>query len=175
MNRSTFSKALQQPVSKASSANTSAGLRNLHQLIQLRWIAVVGQVFTIEVAHFTLHLQLPLSAGIALVLGRCLGCAKILGFGSVVFTGLYVFAKVGCRQRCLGVETKPQSVVRWPVKGARTQTRLQFHQGRHLLAVFARPHQRLNDRWIGSHAVQRLLNRQHVRVFGRGANKVNHR
>ena len=35
MNRSTFSKALQQPVSKASSANTSAGLRNLHQLIQL--------------------------------------------------------------------------------------------------------------------------------------------
>ena len=42
------------------SANTAAGLKNLQQLIQLRWIAVIGQVFTIEVAHYSLGLALPL-------------------------------------------------------------------------------------------------------------------
>lgn len=69
MNRSTFSKALQQPVSKASSANTSAGLRNLHQLIQLRWIAVVGQLLTIQATHYSLGLPLPLQAMLSIVAG----------------------------------------------------------------------------------------------------------
>ena len=45
---------------KARSADAAAGLKNLHQLIQLRWIAVVGQIFTIEVAHYGLQLPLPL-------------------------------------------------------------------------------------------------------------------
>src|SRR5690606_25394491 len=49
------------PVRKARSADTAAGLKNLHQLIQLRWFAVIGQVFTIEVAHYSLGLPLPLS------------------------------------------------------------------------------------------------------------------
>ncbi len=49
-----------RPPRKVHSANAAAGLKNLHQLIQLRWIAVVGQVFTIEVAHYSLRLQLPL-------------------------------------------------------------------------------------------------------------------
>ena len=69
MNRSTFSEALQQPVSKASSANTSAGLRNLHQLIQLRWIAVVGQLLTIQATHYSLGLPLPLQAMLSIVAG----------------------------------------------------------------------------------------------------------
>ena len=54
MNRSTFSEALQQPVSKASSANTSAGLRNLHQLIQLG----VGRIFAVRARD-----QIPYAAG----------------------------------------------------------------------------------------------------------------
>ncbi len=33
---------------------------NMQQLIQLRWIAVFGQVITIAVVHFGLHIQLPL-------------------------------------------------------------------------------------------------------------------
>ena len=69
MNRSTSSKALQQPESKASSANTSAGLRNLHQLIQLRWIAVVGQLLTIQATHYSLGLPLPLQAMLSIVAG----------------------------------------------------------------------------------------------------------
>ncbi|MFT3812040.1 MAG: ATP-binding protein [Acidovorax sp.] len=50
-----------EPPRKVSAADAAAGLKNLYQLIQLRWIAAVGQIFTIEVAHFTLHLQLPLT------------------------------------------------------------------------------------------------------------------
>jgi len=38
----------------------SAGLRNMQQLIQLRWIAVIGQVATILVVHFGLAIPLPL-------------------------------------------------------------------------------------------------------------------
>ncbi|SDM57614.1 two-component system, sensor histidine kinase RegB [Oryzisolibacter propanilivorax] len=48
------------PQHKARSADTTAGLKNLQQLIQLRWLAVIGQVFTIEVAHYGLGLTLPL-------------------------------------------------------------------------------------------------------------------
>lgn len=49
------------PGHKARSADEAAGLKNLHQLIQLRWFAVIGQVFTIEVAHYSLALRLPLA------------------------------------------------------------------------------------------------------------------
>ncbi|AVO50453.1 histidine kinase [Melaminivora suipulveris] len=48
------------PARKARSADAAAGLKNLLQLIHLRWFAVVGQVFTIEVAHYSLNLPLPL-------------------------------------------------------------------------------------------------------------------
>ena len=41
-------------------ADAAAGIKNLRQLIELRWIAVVGQVVTIELAHYSLHLALPL-------------------------------------------------------------------------------------------------------------------
>lgn len=36
------------------------GLENMRQLVQLRWIAVVGQIVTIAVVHFGFHIQLPL-------------------------------------------------------------------------------------------------------------------
>lgn len=36
------------------------GLENMRQLIQLRWIAVVGQIVTIAVVHFGFDLHLPL-------------------------------------------------------------------------------------------------------------------
>ena len=39
---------------------SSAGHGNLLLLIQLRWIAVVGQITTIAVVHFGLHIALPL-------------------------------------------------------------------------------------------------------------------
>lgn len=43
-----------------SPSRESAGARNLQQLIQLRWIAVVGQVLAIAYAHFVLAIDLPL-------------------------------------------------------------------------------------------------------------------
>ncbi len=46
--------------SNVSSSRDRAGLRNMQQLIQLRWIAVVGQVATIFVVHHGLGIALPL-------------------------------------------------------------------------------------------------------------------
>ena len=47
-----------------------AGVRSMHQLVQLRWIALVGQVATILLVHFVL--------GVALPLGTMLGVAACL-------------------------------------------------------------------------------------------------
>jgi len=58
-----------RPPAKAQQADASAGLRNLHQLIQLRWIAVVGQLLTIEATHYSLGMQLPLQSMLAIVGG----------------------------------------------------------------------------------------------------------
>lgn len=41
------------------SADSAAGIKNLQQLVQLRWIAVIGQIATIEVASKVLGLALP--------------------------------------------------------------------------------------------------------------------
>src|ERR1700687_497494 len=38
----------------------STGLDNMQQLIQLRWIAVVGQIITIAVVHFGFQIRLPI-------------------------------------------------------------------------------------------------------------------
>ena len=43
----------------ALSADAAAGLKNLQQLVQLRWIAVIGQIATLEAAHYALGLSLP--------------------------------------------------------------------------------------------------------------------
>lgn len=50
---------LLQQRSTARSADATAGVKNLQQLIQLRWTAVIGQVLTIEMAHYSLGLVLP--------------------------------------------------------------------------------------------------------------------
>ncbi len=42
------------------SSREGAGVRNLRQLIELRWIAVIGQVLAIAYVHFILHIALPL-------------------------------------------------------------------------------------------------------------------
>jgi two-component system, sensor histidine kinase RegB len=57
---------------KAQLADTATGLRNLHQLIQLRWIAVVGQLLTIEVTHYSLGMPLPLEYMLAIVGGMAI-------------------------------------------------------------------------------------------------------
>jgi two-component system sensor histidine kinase RegB len=43
-----------------TSLNDSTGLDNMKQLIQLRWIAVVGQIATIAVVYFGFNISLPL-------------------------------------------------------------------------------------------------------------------
>ncbi|WP_101674858.1 ATP-binding protein [Alloalcanivorax mobilis] len=45
------------------------GRKNLQQLSQLRWIAVLGQVVTIAVAHFGFRIDLPLNYMLAVLLG----------------------------------------------------------------------------------------------------------
>lgn len=64
---------------KARSADAAAGLKNLQQLIQLRWIAVVGQIFTIEVAHYGLQLPLPLREMLMVV-----GCLALYNVTSLL-------------------------------------------------------------------------------------------
>lgn len=44
----------------AAIADDATGLQNMQQLVQLRWIAVVGQVATIAVVHFGFDIRLPL-------------------------------------------------------------------------------------------------------------------
>ncbi|MBW8811679.1 MAG: hypothetical protein JF591_23295, partial [Lysobacter sp.] len=50
----------------------TAGLQNMLQLIQLRWIAVTGQVATILFAHYVLRISLPL-APMALIIAALVG------------------------------------------------------------------------------------------------------
>lgn len=49
-----------------------AGRKNLLQLIQLRWLAVAGQLLTILVVHFLLGVDLPLVAMLTLLAGLAL-------------------------------------------------------------------------------------------------------
>ncbi|ART47086.1 ATP-binding protein [Acidovorax carolinensis] len=67
------------PSNKARFANASAGLKNLHQLIQLRWIAVVGQLLTIEATHYSLGMPLPLQEMLTIV-----GCMALFNLASLV-------------------------------------------------------------------------------------------
>jgi two-component system sensor histidine kinase RegB len=70
--------------SDASSAGT--GLSNLELLIQLRWAAVLGQVMTIEVVHYGLHIALPLQ--------QMIGVVAVLA----VFNGLSELRRRGGRE-----------------------------------------------------------------------------
>jgi two-component system sensor histidine kinase RegB len=46
----------------AATLNHSTGLKNMEQLIQLRWMAVVGQIVTMLCVHFGLMIPLPLES-----------------------------------------------------------------------------------------------------------------
>ncbi|AVS99482.1 histidine kinase [Paracidovorax avenae] len=66
-------------VRNARYANAAAGLKNLHQLIQLRWVAAIGQVFTIEVAYYSLGLSLPVREMLMVV-----GCLVLFNLVSLL-------------------------------------------------------------------------------------------
>jgi two-component system sensor histidine kinase RegB len=51
-----------EPLAAANSITHAAGHKNMQQLIQLRWIAVVGQITTIATASMLLDVQLPMPA-----------------------------------------------------------------------------------------------------------------
>jgi len=53
----------------AGSLNNASGLKNLLQLIQLRWIAVIGQVVTILVVHYGFGIYLPMNHMLAVLTG----------------------------------------------------------------------------------------------------------
>jgi two-component system sensor histidine kinase RegB len=54
---------------RTAGPDKAAGLKNLQQLIQLRWIAVFGQVLTIEVVHYGLRIAIPLEAMLTVLAG----------------------------------------------------------------------------------------------------------
>ncbi len=47
-------------IEDAAGPGDATGLKNMQQLVQLRWIAVVGQIATIAVVHFGFGIRLPL-------------------------------------------------------------------------------------------------------------------
>ncbi len=49
--------------------DTAAGLKSLQQLIELRWLAVFGQVLTIAIVHFGYRIALPLGSMLEVVAG----------------------------------------------------------------------------------------------------------
>jgi two-component system sensor histidine kinase RegB len=51
----------------AARLDDATGLKNMQQLIQLRWMAVVGQIFTIEVVHYGFGIRLPLEQMLAVL------------------------------------------------------------------------------------------------------------
>jgi len=59
----------------AARLDDATGLKNMLQLIQLRWIAVIGQVVTIEVAHYGFGIRLPLNHMLTLL--ACLAAFNV--------------------------------------------------------------------------------------------------
>ena len=55
------------PTAPSPRNDAYAGLRNLHQLIQLRWIAAAGQLLTIQATHYSLGMKIPVEPMLAIV------------------------------------------------------------------------------------------------------------
>ena len=53
--------SLSSPQAQAGPLEADAGRRNMQLLIQLRWLAVGGQLVTIQIVHFLMGIQLPLA------------------------------------------------------------------------------------------------------------------
>ncbi|MBC7667520.1 MAG: HAMP domain-containing histidine kinase [Gemmatimonadaceae bacterium] len=66
---------------RSADAAASAGWRNMQLLIQLRWLAIAGQVVTILVVHFGMGVRLPLAPILAapatLLLANLLGLLRL--------------------------------------------------------------------------------------------------
>jgi two-component system sensor histidine kinase RegB len=56
-----------QALSRAGSLDDATSLKNMQQLVQLRWFAVVGQVATIAVVHLGFGIRLPLQQMLTLL------------------------------------------------------------------------------------------------------------
>ena len=54
---------------EAAGFDDATGLKNMQQLIQLRWIAVAGQIATIVVVHFGFGIRLPLEQMLTVLAG----------------------------------------------------------------------------------------------------------
>jgi two-component system sensor histidine kinase RegB len=67
-----------QPSRLPGRSPQEAVVENMRLLIQLRWIAVAGQVLAIVAAHFLLEVKLPLAA--------MLSVAGLLALGNLIFT-----------------------------------------------------------------------------------------
>ncbi|XAH25711.1 ATP-binding protein [Xylophilus sp. GW821-FHT01B05] len=65
----------QPTLNGAARLDDATGLKNMLQLIQLRWIAVIGQVVTIEVAHYGFGIRLPLNNMLTLL--ACLAAFNV--------------------------------------------------------------------------------------------------
>jgi len=66
--------------SARSDTTRGAGTRSMQQLIQLRWIAIVGQVATILFVHFVLGIRLPLPAMLGIA-----ACLAVFNLASLLY------------------------------------------------------------------------------------------
>ncbi len=66
--------------SASSDTARGAGMRNMQQLIELRWYAIVGQMATIGFVHFALGIQLPLVTMLGIA-----GCLAAFNLACLVF------------------------------------------------------------------------------------------
>ena len=86
----------QPPPATGTRLDDATGRKNMHQLVQLRWIAVVGQVATILIVHFGFGIRLPL--GTMFVLLGCLAAFNAISllrvkiFHGVISNGELFFA-----------------------------------------------------------------------------------
>src|SRR3954464_1672014 len=60
VNTQLLKKAAAEPSAAAANVEYAAGHRNMLQLIELRWIAVIGQITTIAAAILVFDVRLPL-------------------------------------------------------------------------------------------------------------------
>jgi two-component system sensor histidine kinase RegB len=92
-----FDALADSPTSDAIQAPArQAGHKNLLQLIQLRWLAVAGQLATILGVHFALDIHLPLAEMLGLLAGLCVLRSR-MGCGirdAELFAGLLVDVSV---------------------------------------------------------------------------------
>jgi two-component system sensor histidine kinase RegB len=83
------SQTIKVPSQSPSSTSTTrlddaTGRKNMQQLVQLRWIAVFGQIATILIVHYGFHIQLPLGTMFAL-----LGCLVAFNAASLLRAKIY--------------------------------------------------------------------------------------